>query len=44
MNLFPKQKETHKHRKQTYCYQRKKGGGGGDKLGGWGLTDTYYYV
>ena len=22
MNLFPKQKETHRHRKQTYGYQR----------------------
>ena len=31
MNLFPKQKETHRHRKQT---QRGKGGRR-DKLGGW---------
>ena len=29
MNLFPKQKETHKHRKQTYGYQRGKRGGRG---------------
>ena len=26
MNLFPKQKETHRHRKQTYGYQRGKVG------------------
>ena len=32
MNLFTKQKHTHKHRKQTYGYQR---GSGGDKLGVW---------
>ena len=29
MNLFTKQKKTHKHRKQTYGYQRGKGGVGG---------------
>ena len=34
MNLFPKQKETHRHRKPTYGYQRGKGGQGRDKLGG----------
>ena len=28
MNLFTKQKQTHRHGKQTYCYQRGKGGGG----------------
>ena len=26
MNLFPKQKETHKHRKQTIGYQKGKEG------------------
>ena len=26
MNLFTKQKQTHKHRKRTYSYQRGKGG------------------
>ena len=26
MNLFTKQKQTHRHRKQTYGYQRGKGG------------------
>ena len=35
MNLFPKQNETHRHRKQTYAYQGGKVGGGRDKLGGW---------
>ena len=29
MNLFTKQKQTHRHRKQTYGYQRGKGGEGG---------------
>ena len=29
MNLLSKQKETYRHKKQTYGYQRKKGGGGG---------------
>ena len=33
MNLFTKQKQTHRHRKQTYGYQS--GKGGGDKLGVW---------
>ena len=28
MNLFIKQKQTHRHRKQTYGYQRGKGGKG----------------
>ena len=32
MNLFTKQKQTHRHRKQTYGYQ--KGKEGTDKLGG----------
>ena len=29
MNLFTKQKQTHRYRKQTYGYQRGKGGGEG---------------
>ena len=33
MNLYTKQKWTHRHRKQTYCYQR--GKGRRDKLGIW---------
>ena len=35
MNLFPKQKETHRHRKRIYHYQRENKGGGKDKLGAW---------
>ena len=35
MNLFPKQKETRRHRKQTYGYQRGKGRGQRDILGSW---------
>ena len=35
MNLCTKQKQTHRHRKQTYGYQRIKGQGGEDKLGVW---------
>ena len=31
MNLFTKQKQTHRHRRQTYGYQRGRGG----KLGLW---------
>ena len=34
MNLFAKQKQTHRHRKQTYGYQKGKGVGR-DKLGSW---------
>ena len=34
MNLFPKHKVTHGHRKQIYGYQRGKAGGK-DKLGIW---------
>ena len=33
MNLFTKQKETHRYRKQTYGYQR--GKRGRDKSGVW---------
>ena len=38
MNLFTKQKQTHRCRKQTYGYQR---GKGGNKLGVW---DLYIYI
>ena len=34
MNLFTKQKQTHRHRKQTYGYQKGKVGGR-HKLGVW---------
>ena len=33
-DLFPKQKETHRHRKQTYGYQKERLTGR-DKIGGW---------
>ena len=35
MNLFTKQKQTHRHRKRTYGYQRGKVGVGMDKSGVW---------
>ena len=35
MNLLSKKKETPRHRKQTYGYQRGKWGEGRDKLGVW---------
>ena len=34
-NLYTKQKQAHRHRKQTYGYQTGKEGGGRDKLGVW---------
>ena len=34
MNLFTKQKQSHRCKKQTYGYQAGKGGGG-DNLGDW---------
>ena len=33
MNLFTKQKQTHRHRNQTYGYQGGEGEEGRDKLG-----------
>ena len=33
MNLYTKQKQTHRYRKQAYGYQREKGGRERDKLG-----------
>ena len=39
MDLFTKQKKTHRHRKQTSGYQKEKGEGR-DKFGSLGLTDT----
>ena len=35
MNLFTKQKQTHRLRKQSYGYQRGKVGQGRDKVGVW---------
>ena len=43
MNLFPELKQTHRHRKQTYGYQRG-GGGEGDIMSlGSACTDHYAY-
>ena len=42
MNLFTKQKQTLRHRKQTYyCQKGKKGEG---QIRNLGLTDTHYYI
>ena len=43
MNLFTKQKQTHRHRKQTYGYQRG-WQGRGEKNKSLGLMDTHYYM
>ena len=44
MNLFTKQKQAHRHRKQTYGYQR--GEGERDKLGVWDqqIQNTIYKI
>ena len=46
VNLFTKQEETHRHRKQTYGYQTGKRGKGRDRLGGWDqqLHTTIYKI
>ena len=46
MNLFTNQKQTHRHRKQTYGYQRVRGGER-DKWGVWDEqihTTTIYKI
>ena len=43
MNLFTKLKQTHRHRKKPYGYQRGKGVGDG-YIRDLGLTDTHYYI
>ena len=43
MNLHAKQKQTHRHRKQTYGHQRGEGVGEG-QIRTMGLTDTKYYT
>ena len=43
MSLFTKQKQTHRHRKQTCGYQREKGAEKG-KIESEGLTDTHRYI
>ena len=43
MNLFTKQKQTHRHRRQIYGYQR--GGGMGERwIGSLELADVNYYI
>ena len=42
MNLFTEQKQTHRHRKQTYSYQRERGEGG--IIESMRLTDEHYYI
>ena len=42
MNLFMKQKQTHKHRKQTYGYQS--GRSGEKEIRSLRLADTQYYI
>ena len=43
MKLFTKQKQTHRHRKQTYDYQREKEQGR-DKLGAGINKYTFLYI
>ena len=42
MNLCTKQKQTHRHRKQIYGYER--GEGRARQIRGMALTDTNYYT
>ena len=43
MNVYAKQKQTHRCRKQTCGYQRGEGRGEG-QIRGMGLTDINYYA
>ena len=43
MNIYTKQKQTHRRRKQTYGYQREEGRGE-EQIRSMGLTDTEYYT
>ena len=43
MKLYTKQKQTHRHRKQTYSSQRGKEGGK-EQIRSLGLTYTFYYT
>ena len=43
INLFMKEKQTHRHRKQTYGYQNGKGVWKGQNRS-LGLADTHYYI
>ena len=42
MNVYTKQKQTHRHRKQTSGYQRGKGEAG--QIKSMGLRDTNHYI
>ena len=44
MNLFTKQKQTHRHRKQTYGYQRGTVGGGINYEFGINIYTTLLYI
>ena len=44
VNLYTKQKQTHRHKKTNVWLPKGKGKGGKDKLGIWGLTNTNYYI
>ena len=43
MDLYTKHKQSHRHRKQICCYQRREGGGK-EPIKSMGLTDTNYYT
>ena len=43
MQMYTKQKQSHRHRKQIYCYQRREGSGK-EQTKRMGLTDTNYYT
>ena len=43
MNLFTKQEQTYRYRKQTYGYQRGNVGGS-DKSGAWDEHHTLLYI
>ena len=43
INLYTKQKQTHRHRKQTYGYLREEGRRE-RQIRSMGLTDTNYYT
>ena len=44
MNLFTKQKKTHRHRKQTHGYPRGQQGLKDRKISNFGLTYTLLYI
>ena len=44
VNLFTKQKQTYRHRKQSYGYQRGRVGGGINKEFGINIDTLYIYI